>query len=361
MARYRRVKIIFGVVLPFLLLLLLFYCYYLQRRLRLRRRSKRREALESGVFGGDLEGEKEDEELIAFSGGENLTVGAILEAPGEVVGKSSYATLYRASVQRTGSVMLLRFVRPACVGRSKEILPAIRILGSIRHPNLVPLRALYVGPRGEKLFVHPFYAAGSLARFLRDGVAESHRWEIICKLSLGIAKGIDHLHTALQKPIVHGNLKANNILLDADFQPRLSDFGMHLLLNPTAGQELLETSAAQGYKAPELIKMKDASRESDIYSLGVVLLEMLTQKEPMSGGNMLQSQDLHVPTSFRDLILEQKISNAFSSELIKQSKDSAKEEGLLMFFQLAMACCSPSPALRPDIKSILQRLEEIVH
>lgn len=359
MEKHRKIQITLGVISPFLVLLLLYAMYCCVRRRFGWRRE--RESLEGGGFGYDEEeGVKEAEELIGFAGGEHLTVHDILDAPGEVVGKSSYGTLYRAILQRSGSVMLLRFVRPACVGRTKDILPAIQMLGLVRHPNLVPLRALYVGPRGEKLFVHPFYAAGTLSQFLRDGVAESQRWEVIYKLSLGIAKGLDHLHTALQRPIVHGNLKSNNILLDVDFQPRLSDFGLHLLLNPTAGQEMLETSSAQGYKAPELIKMKDASTESDIYSLGVVLLEMLTQKEPMNN-KFLHSQDLHLPTSLRNLVLEHKISDAFRSELINQSRkqNSTNEDSLLMFFQLAMACCSPSPALRPDIKHIVKRLEEI--
>ena len=123
---------------------------------------------------------------------------------------------------------------------------------------------------------------------------------------------------------------------------------------------MLEISAAQGYKSPELIKMKDASTESDIYSLGVVLLEMLTQKEPMNN-KFLHSQDLHLPTSLRNLVLEHKISDVFSSDHINQSRKqkSTNEDSLLMFFQLAMACCSPSPALRPDIKHIVKRLEEI--
>jgi serine/threonine protein kinase len=177
-------------------------------------------------------------------------------------------------------------------------------------------------------------------------------------LSIGIVKGLDHLHTASQKPIIHGNLKTNNIMLDADFQPRISDFGLYLLLNPAAAQEMLETSAIQGYKAPELIKMRDATRESDIYSLGVIMLEMLAQKEIVND-KLPNARDIHLPASFKDLVLERKISEAFSSELIRQSKNSGKEENLNAYFELATACCNPSPSLRPDTKKILKRLEDI--
>ncbi|KAJ0959712.1 hypothetical protein J5N97_000624 [Dioscorea zingiberensis] len=221
----------------------------------------------------------EPEELLRDSpAGSTLTAHDILDAPGEVVGKSGVQRrCTEPRVQRGGAaLLLLRFVRPACAGRTKEILPAVSVLGTVRHPNLVPLRAMYVGPRGEKLFVHPFYLAGNLSQFLHDGNAEAHRWEIIYKISLGIAKGLDYLHTGLQKPLIHGNLKSNNILLEADFRARISDYGLHLLLNPTAGQEMLEAAAAQGYKAPELIKMKEATKESDIYSMGVIFLEMIT-------------------------------------------------------------------------------------
>ena len=102
-----------------------------------------------------------------FPGGEALTVAAILEAPGEVVAKSAHSTLYRAGLSAGEAVALLRFVRPACAAGAEEAAAAARVLGAARHPNLVPTRALYVGPRGEKLLVHPFYAAGSLRRFLQ--------------------------------------------------------------------------------------------------------------------------------------------------------------------------------------------------
>ncbi|CAL4967929.1 unnamed protein product [Urochloa decumbens] len=296
--------------------------------------------------------------LVRFPGGEALSVAAILEAPGEVVAKSAHSTLYRAAVRSGEAAVLLRFVRPACAVGADEAYAAAARIGAVAHPNLVPLRAVYVGPRGEKLLVHPFYAAGSLHRFLQEGIAESQRWNIVCNLSLGIAKGLDHLHTGLEKPMVHGNLKSSNILLDANYECRISDYGLYLLLNPAASQELLEAAAAQGYKAPELIKMRDATRESDIYSLGVVLLEMLAQKEHSDDGRP-NPRDILLPSSFKNLVLERKISEAFSSDLARHCRRSGKERNLNAYFELATACCSPSPSLRPNTKHILKKLEQI--
>lgn len=163
----------------------------------------------------------------------------------------------------------------------------------------------------------------------------------------------------MEKPIIHGNLKTSNVLLDASYECRVSDYGLYLLLNPGGAQEMLDASAAQGYKAPELTKMRDATRESDVYSLGVVLLEMLAQKEPAGDDRTPSSRDIFLPASFKNLVLERKISDAFNSDLVRQSKKSGNEKKLNAFFELATACCSPSPSLRPNTKDILRRLEDI--
>lgn len=190
-----------------------------------------------------------------------------------------------------------------------------------------------------------------------EGIAESQRWSIVCKLSIGIARGLDHLHTGLDKPMVHGNLKTSNVLLDGSYDEcRVSDYGLHLLLSPAAAQEALEAAAAQGYGAPELAKARDATRESDVYSLGVVLLELLA---PAGGDGILLLPASS--SSFKNLVLERKISDAFgSSGLARQCRSGAgKERSLGAFFELATACCSPSPSLRPCARQILQRLQEI--
>lgn len=113
------------------------------------------------------EEEEEEEDLVTFQGGEDLTVSDILDAPGEVIGKSNYGTLYKAFLQDSTSVRLLRFLRPVCTTRGEDFDQVMRFLGCIRHPNLVPLLGFYSGPRGEKLLVYPFYRCGSLAEFIR--------------------------------------------------------------------------------------------------------------------------------------------------------------------------------------------------
>ncbi|CAI0449647.1 unnamed protein product [Linum tenue] len=302
------------------------------------------------------------EDLVRFQGGQELTVTDILDAPGEVIGKSNYGTLYKALLQRSNCVRLLRFLRPVCTARVKEFGDVVQLLGCIRHPNLVPLLGFYAGPRGEKLLVHPFFRRGNLARFIRDGNAECHKWTTIHRLSIGIARGLDHLHTGLQKPVIHGNLKSKNVVLDRSGSPCVSDFGLHLLLNPTAAQEMLETSAAEGYKAPELIKMKDASEETDIYSLGIVLLELLSGREPVNP-NPTPDEDFYLPTSMRNAVLDRRIADIYHPDVLvdsgSESENSVREECIFKFFQLAMSCCSPSPSLRPNIKQVVCKLEEM--
>ncbi|KAG4116956.1 hypothetical protein ERO13_D12G199400v2 [Gossypium hirsutum] len=343
----------------FFILVLVFFFY--------QKRAATNDQLDDIESKGQKHDEEEDdgsemEDVITFNGGEDLTICDILDAPGEVIGKSNYGTVYKALLQRSNVVRLLRFLRPVCALRGEEFGDVVQMLGCIRHPNLVPLLGFYAGPRGEKLLVQPFYWHVNLAQLIRDGNVESHRWAVVYKISIGMARGLDHLHTGLQKPIVHGNLKSKNVLLDRNYLPSLSDFGIHLLLNPTSGQEILEASAAEGYKAPELIKMRDASPETDIYSLGVIFLELLSGKEPINE-KPTPDEDFYLPNFMRNAVLDHRISDLYHPDLLLRNNNDkgnpVTEESILKFFQLAMTCCSPSPTLRPNSRRVLMMLEEI--
>ncbi|KAJ0764632.1 putative protein kinase RLK-Pelle-LRR-III family [Helianthus annuus] len=283
-------------------------------------------------------------ELVKFKGGENVTSVDILDAPGEVIGKSGYGTLYRANLVRIDSVVCLRFLRPTCTEKVQDLMHMVQLIGPIRHPNLVPLYGFYYGPRDEKLLVHPFYEGGNLAQFIKDQEDECHKWTVISRISMGIARALEYLHTGLQEPLIHGNLKSKNILLDQNQQPFVSDFGLHIFLNLNAAQEILEAAAVEGYKAPELIKVQDMNEATDIYSFGRILLELLTGKEPLDKKENLDKALYHP-----DILFDEKNGDGC---LMNQ-------ERVMRFVQLAIDCCSPSPYMRPDIKQICRKLEEI--
>jgi hypothetical protein len=153
----------------------------------------------------------ETEELVIFQGGEDLTICDILDAPGEVIGKSSYGTLYKASLQRSGKIRVLRFLRPVCTVRSdsKEFNGIIETLGFVRHENLVPLLGFYAGNRGEKLMVHPFFGSGNLSDFIRS-------------------KSLCFLFYFLDKKV----LKRTKLFLFSDRKQRMLTFFLFFLLTP---------------------------------------------------------------------------------------------------------------------------------
>lgn len=146
----------------------LFVYYYCKRR-----STKHHDPQQEDIENSDNQQEREDdvakseeELLVTFHGGEDLTISDILDAPGEVIGKSNYGTLYKAFLQSSNSVRLLRFLRPVCATKGDEFEEAVRFLGCLRHQNLVPLLGFYAGSRGEKLLVHPFYRRGDLSHFI---------------------------------------------------------------------------------------------------------------------------------------------------------------------------------------------------
>ncbi|KAG6600902.1 putative leucine-rich repeat receptor-like protein kinase IMK3, partial [Cucurbita argyrosperma subsp. sororia] len=297
------------------------------------------------VGGGDAGGK-----LVHFDGQTVFTADDLLCATAEIMGKSTYGTVYKATLE-DGNQVAVKRLREKITKSQKEFEAEVNILGKVRHPNLLALRAYYLGPKGEKLLVFDYMPNGSLAAFLHArGPDTSIDWPTRMKIAQGMTRGLCHLHA--HENSIHGNLTSSNILLDEYINAKIADFGLSRLMTAAASSNVIATAGALGYRAPELSKLKKANTKTDIYSLGVIILELLTGKSP---GEAMNGVDL--PQWVASIVKEEWTNEVFDLELMRDASSIGDE--LLNTLKLALHCVDPSPSARPEVQQVLQQLEEI--
>ncbi|CAK8574786.1 unnamed protein product [Lathyrus sativus] len=352
------ILIVAGVLL---LILLLLCCFLLCCLVRKRASSSRKSgkaakaaasarSLEKSGGGEVAAGGEAGGKLVHFDGPFVFTADDLLCATAEIMGKSAYGTAYKATLEDGNQVAVKRLREKTTKGH-KEFEGEVALLGKIRHPNLLALRAYYLGPKGEKLLVFDYMSRGSLASFLHArGPEIIVEWPTRMKIAIGITNGLSCLHN--QENIVHGNLTSSNILLDEQTNPHITDFGLSRLMTTSANTNIIATAGSLGYNAPELSKTKKPTTKTDVYSLGVILLELLTGKPP---GEPTNGMDL--PQWVASIVKEEWTNEVFDLELMRDAPTIGDE--LLNTLKLALHCVDPSPSARPEVKQVLQQLEEI--
>ncbi|KAL0344425.1 UNVERIFIED_CONTAM: putative inactive leucine-rich repeat receptor-like protein kinase IMK2 [Sesamum radiatum] len=301
------------------------------------------EVVESGTETGG--------KLVHFDGPFVFTADDLLCATAEIMGKSTYGTCYKATLEDNNQVAVKR-LREKITKAQKEFELEVSELGKIRHPNILALRAYYLGPKGEKLLVYDYMPNGSLASFLHARGPETIvPWPTRMTIAIGITQGLCYLHN--EENIVHGNLTSSNILLDEHNNPKIADVGLSRLMTSTASTNVIATAGTMGYRAPEFSKLKNASTKTDVFSLGVIILELLTGKSPSEA-----TDGLDLPQWVASIVKEEWTNEVFDVELMRDASNIGDE--LLNTLKLALHCVDPSPAARPEAQQVLQKLEEII-
>ncbi|XVE69491.1 hypothetical protein DITRI_Ditri09bG0156200 [Diplodiscus trichospermus] len=301
--------------------------------------------------GGEAEaGGEAGGKLVHFDGPMVFTADDLLCATAEIMGKSTYGTVYKATLE-DGNQVAVKRLREKITKGQKEFENEVNALGKIRHPNLLALRAYYLGPKGEKLLVFDYMPKGSLASFLHArGPDTPVDWPTRMRIAKGVTRGLLYLHT--QENIIHGNLTSSNVILDEDKNAKIADFGLSRLMTSAANANVIATAGALGYRAPELSKLKKANTKTDVYSIGVIILELLTGKSP---GEAMNGVDL--PQWVASIVKEEWTNEVFDLELMRDASSIGDE--LLNTLKLALHCVDPSPSARPEVHQVLQQLEEI--
>ncbi|XP_009360057.1 probable inactive receptor kinase At1g48480 [Pyrus x bretschneideri] len=274
----------------------------------------------------------------------------LLRASAEVLGKGTFGTAYKA-VLEAGTVVAVKRLRDVTISES-EFKEKIEAVGVKDHENLVPLRAYYFS-RDEKLLVYDYMPMGSLSALLHGNKGAGRtplNWEIRSRIALGAARGIEYLHSQGQT-VSHGNIKSSNILLTKSYEARVSDFGLAHLVGPSS-----TPNRVSGYRAPEVTDPRKVSQKADVYSFGVLLLELLTGKPPTQA--LLNEEGVDLPRWVQSIVKEEWTSEVFDVELLRYQN---VEEEMVQLLQLAIDCSAQYPDKRPSISEVTRRIEELRH
>ncbi|MCD7457351.1 hypothetical protein HAX54_034901 [Datura stramonium] len=280
----------------------------------------------------------------------NYTLEDLLKASAETLGRGIIGSTYKA-VMESGYIVTVKRLKDSRFPRLEEFRRHVEIIGRLRHPNLVPLRA-YFQAKEERLLVYDYFPNGSLFSLVHGTRANSGskplHWTSCLKIAEDVATGLLHIH---QNPgLTHGNLKSSNVLLGSDFESCLTDYGLMPFRNPDSPEE--SGASSLFYRAPECRDIRrPVTHQADVYSFGVLLLELLTGKTPFQ--DLVQEHGSDIPRWVRSVREEETESGDEPA-----SSNEASEEKLGALLNVAMACVSLVPENRPTMKDVLRMIRD---
>ncbi|KAL6496210.1 hypothetical protein OROGR_029468 [Orobanche gracilis] len=284
--------------------------------------------------------------------------------PDSVVGEGGFGSVFKGwidehslAASRPGSGMVIAVKRLNQDGWQghKEWLAEINYLGQLRHPNLVKLIG-YCLEDDQRLLAYEFMPKGSMENhlFRRGSYFQPLSWSLRMKIALGAAKGLAFLHSAEAK-VIYRDFKTSNILLDSNYNAKLSDFGL-ARDGPTGDNSHVSTRVmgTYGYAAPEYLSTGHLTTKSDVYSFGVVLLEILSGKKAIdknrpSGEHNLVEWAKSYLTNKRKVfrVLDARLEGQYS--LVQAAKAAA----------LALQCLCMEARPRPNMDEVVTALEQL--
>ncbi|CAA2986487.1 nodulation receptor kinase-like [Olea europaea subsp. europaea] len=270
-----------------------------------------------------------------------------------LIGEGGFGSVYRGTLP-DGQEVAVKVRSATSTQGTREFDNELSLLSAIRHENLVPLLG-YCCENEQQILVYPFMSNGSLQDRLYGAAAKRKilDWPTRLSIALGAARGLTYLHTFSERCVIHRDVKSSNILLDYSMSAKVADFGFSKYA-PQEGDSgtSLEVRGTAGYLDPEYYSTQHLSTKSDVFSFGVVLLEIVSGQEPLNikrprnEWSLVEWAKPHIRNSRIEEIVDPNIKGGYHAE------------AMWRVVEVALACIEPYSAYRPCMADIVRELED---
>ncbi|KAG2268607.1 hypothetical protein Bca52824_063162 [Brassica carinata] len=279
-----------------------------------------------------------------------------------IIGRGAHGVVYKASLAPGEEYAVKKLIFAEHVHANQNMKREIETIGQVRHRNLVRLERFWIR-KENGLMLYKYMPNGSLYDVLhRSNQGETGLdWSTRFNIALGIAHGLQYLHHDCHPPIIHRDIKPENILMDSEMEPHIGDFGLARILDDSTISTATITGTT-GYIAPENAYKTVRCKESDVYSYGVVLLELITGKRAVDR-SFPEETDIvswvkSVLSSYEDDD-DYTVSQIVDPKLVDELLDTKLREQAILVTDLALVCTDKRPENRPSMRDVMKELTDV--
>lgn len=268
-----------------------------------------------------------------------------------VIGEGGYGIVYHGVLGDNSQIAVKNLLNNRGQAE-REFKVEVEAIGRVRHKNLVRLLG-YCAEGAHRMLVYEYVDNGNLEQWLHGDVGPTSplTWDIRMNIILGTAKGLMYLHEGLEPKVVHRDVKSSNILLDKQWNPKVSDFGLAKLLGSERSYITTRVMGTFGYVAPEYASTGMLNERSDVYSFGILIMEIISGRNPVDYSrapgevNLVEWLKTMVSNRNSEGVLDPKIPEKPSSRALKRA------------LLVALRCVDPDAQKRPKMGHVIHMLE----
>ncbi|KAL3737158.1 hypothetical protein ACJRO7_025992 [Eucalyptus globulus] len=285
--------------------------------------------------------------------------------PKKIIGDGGFGLVYKASLN--GLTVAIKKLEPDAFEGFQEFRAEMETSGKLQHPNIIKILG-YCMSNSDRVLVYEFIEKGSLDQWLYDTMSENSElswsrnsperlplpWDTRMKIIKGVASGLAYMH-GLPMPVIHRDIKASNVLLDADFEAHITDFGFARMIKDSRSHVSTQFAGTMGYYPPEYQEgFTEATVKGDVYSFGILMLEIATGKRPNLPLVLDKGKEVGLTVWARHRVAENRQMEMIDPAV---SRDGLVKATVEECFNIACKCTSEHSRERPVMSQVLELLK----